>query len=208
MIDVAQAAHEAATVRRAKSHELDSLAAVLGRAFYDDPVFSWLINDDGRRLRLLQRGFRLYLRRLWFAQDECYTTENVVGAAVWLLPGQWKVGVFDQLRLLPSMLAINGRLLPRMLRAFAATESNHPVEPHYYGQAGGVEPEWQGRGLGAALMRPVLERCDDEKLPAYLEASSPRSRALYERHGFEVTEQFSVGPGSPPVWRMWRTPKG
>jgi hypothetical protein len=25
--------------------------------------------------------------RLWFAQDECYTTENVVGAIVWELPG-------------------------------------------------------------------------------------------------------------------------
>ena len=42
----------------------------------------------------------------------------------------------------------------------------------------GFEPEWQGRGLSTALLRPVLERCDDEKLPAYLEASSPRNRAL------------------------------
>ena len=44
-------------------------------------------------------------------------------------------------------------------------------------------------------MRPVLERCDDERLPACLEATSPRNRALYERHRFEVTEQFAVGPG-------------
>jgi GNAT superfamily N-acetyltransferase len=208
MTDIARAAHEAATVRKAKSHEFDSLAAVLARAFYDDPVFRWVVNDDGRRLRLLQRSFRLYLRRLWFAQDECYTTETVVGAIVWELPGQWKPGVLDQLRLLPSMLAINGRLLPRILRALAATESDHPVEPHYYLPVVGVEPEWQGRGLGTALMRPVLERCDDEKLPAYLEASSPLNRALYERHGFQVTGQFAVGPGSPPAWRMWRAPNG
>ena len=56
------------------------------------------------------------------------------------------------------------------------------------------------------LQRPVLERCDDEKLPAYLEATSPRTRALYERHGFEVTGQFSAGHESLPAWRMWRTP--
>jgi GNAT superfamily N-acetyltransferase len=208
MIDIARAAHEAATVRKAKSHELDSLAAVLARAFYDDPVFRWVVNDDSRRLRFLQRSFHLYLRRLWFAQDECYTTETVAGAIAWELPGQWKTGILGQLRLLPSMLAINGRLLPRILRALAATESNHPVEPHYYLPVVGVEPEWQGRGLGTALMRPVLERCDDEKLPAYLEASSPLNRALYERHGFHVTEQFAVGPGSPPAWRMWRAPNG
>jgi GNAT superfamily N-acetyltransferase len=98
--------------------------------------------------------------------------------------------------------------LPRILRAPAATESDHPAEPHYYLPVVGVEPERRGRGLGTVLMRPVLERCDDEKLPAYLEATSPRNRALYERHGFEVTEQFSVGPGLPPAWRMWRTPNG
>jgi hypothetical protein len=55
-------------------------------------------------------------------------------------------------------------------------------------------------------MRPVLDRCDAEKVPAYLEATSPRNRALYERHGFEVTEEFTLGPESPPLWRMWRPP--
>ena len=37
MIDLAQAAREAATVRKATPRELDILAAVLARAFYDDP---------------------------------------------------------------------------------------------------------------------------------------------------------------------------
>jgi GNAT superfamily N-acetyltransferase len=115
-------------------------------------------------------------------------------------------GVFDQVRLLPSIARINGWLLPRMLRALAALESNHPAEPHYYLPLVGVDPEWQGGGLGTVLMRPVMDRCDDEKVPAYLEATTPRNRALYERHGFEVTEQFSLGPGSPPLWRMWRNP--
>jgi ribosomal protein S18 acetylase RimI-like enzyme len=130
----------------------------------------------------------------------------VAGVAVWERPGEWKVGMLEQLRLLPAMARINGRLLPRVMRALAALESNHPAEPHYYLPFVGVDPEWQGRGLGAALLRPILDRCDMEKIPAYLEASSPRNRALYERHGFEVTEEFAVGPGSPPVWRMWRAP--
>jgi hypothetical protein len=31
-------------------------------------------------------------------------------------------------------------------------------------------------------------------------------RALYARHGFDVTEEFSLASGSPPLWRMWRNP--
>jgi hypothetical protein len=56
-------------------------------------------------------------------------------------------------------------------------------------------------------MRPILERCDREGLPAYLEASSPRNRALYERHGFVVVEEMRLAKDSPPLWRMWRKPR-
>jgi GNAT superfamily N-acetyltransferase len=208
MVDIAQAVQEAGTVRKARLDEAGKLAAILARAFYDDPAMEWALVDDTRRLGLLQRSFDLYLRKLWFKQDQCYTTGSLAGAVVWELPGRWKLNTVEQLRMLPSMARIFGRLLPRVLRSLTALESNHPTAPHYYLPFVGVEPEWQGRGLGTALMRPVLDRCDDEKLGAYLEASSPRNRALYERHGFDVTEEFSLGAGSPPLWRMWRDPQG
>jgi hypothetical protein len=142
MIDITSAAHEAGAVRKARPDELGNLAAVLARAFYDDPPIKWVLRDDGLRRALLERSFGLYLRKLWFKQDECYTTASVVGAAVWELPGQWKVGVLDQLRLLPAMARINGRLLPSILRGLATLESNHPAEPHYYVPFVGVEPQW------------------------------------------------------------------
>jgi GNAT superfamily N-acetyltransferase len=205
--DIARAMHETNTVRKARRPEANTLAAILARAFYDDPVMRWGIADDNRRGKLLERSFGLYLRQLWFKQDECYTTGSMAGAIIWQPPGHWKASLMDQLRLLPSMARINGRLLPRILRGLAATESNHPVEPHYYLPLLGVDPKWQGHGLGTALMRPILDRCDREGVAAYLEATSPRNRALYQRHGFQVTEQFFVGAGSPPLWRMWRIPK-
>ena len=55
-------------------------------------------------------------------------------------------------------------------------------------------------------MRPMLERCDGEGVPAYLESSTERNRALYERNGFAMTERFHM-PGRGPVVRsMWREP--
>ena len=48
-------------------------------------------------------------------------------------------------------------------------------------------------------MRPVLERCDREGVPAYLEASSERSMRLYERLGWEFTGEavrLPEGPGT------------
>jgi ribosomal protein S18 acetylase RimI-like enzyme len=85
-------------------------------------------------------------------------------------------------------------------------ERDHERRPHWYILAVGVRPEDQGRGLGTALLTPTLARCDTEGLPAYLEASSERSAALYERLGFEHVGELRLG-GSPPVWRMLRSPR-
>ena len=77
--------------------------------------------------------------------------------------------------------------------------------PHYYVRDIGVHPDMQGKGLGSVLMRPTLDRCDREGVPAYIEASSERSAALYERLGFRHVKELRVG-GSPPLWLMIRPP--
>ncbi len=65
----------------------------------------------------------------------------------------------------------------------------------------------QGRGLGGALLRGVLDRCDRTKSPAYLEASTEKNARIYERYGFGVTEELRIGADGPPLWLMWREPR-
>jgi ribosomal protein S18 acetylase RimI-like enzyme len=206
-VTIDAAMQEAKGVRKGSLDEAPAMARALARAFYDDPVFTWVLHGDRNRAPMLERGFDLFLRRVWMEQEETYTTPGVVGAAVWERPGMWQLSVRRQLRLLPAMAAVFRNRLPRLLRALVALEGGHPREPpHYYLPFIGVAPEWQGRGLGAALLAPMLERCDRERVPAFLEPSTPRNRALYERHGFTVTEEFRLGRGAPPQWRMWREP--
>jgi len=210
-MDQHAAYEEARSVRKGQAAGIDGMAEALAHAFFDDPVFSWVLRHDPRRMRVLRSGFELFLRRIWLEHGHTYTTPGTAGAAVWEPPGMWKLGVGKQLGLLPAMLGVFRRHSPRVLRSLTLLEGGHPAEPeypeHYYLAFLGVHPEWQGRGLGASLLAPVLERCDGESRPAFLEASSPRNRALYERHGFEVMEEFALGRGAPPQWRMWREPR-
>lgn len=43
-------------------------------------------------------------------------------------------------------------------------------------------------------------------VPVYLEASTPRNRALYERHGFRDHGEPIPLPDGPRLQPMWRTP--
>jgi GNAT superfamily N-acetyltransferase len=195
-----------AVVRKATADDVPRLARALARAFDEDPVFEWMIPDNSERFRRSERAFAFWLRKLYLPHDQCYTTDGVVGGALWLPPDQWHLGPLAQLRLLPGMLGAMGSRLPQVMRAINTIESNHPREPHHYLPFVGVEPASQGRGIGTALMKPVIDRCDQEALPAYLEATTARNRACYFRQGFEVTEEIHFPKGGPPSWRMWREP--
>jgi ribosomal protein S18 acetylase RimI-like enzyme len=194
-------------IRKVTESDLPRLVDALARAFYDDPMMSWVFSDDSRRRQRLLRGFDFYLRKIWLPHDECYATDQLSGGALWMPPDTWHLSISRQLRLLPGMVRVAGRELPRLMRVLNAMEAKHPHDRHYYLPVIGVAPEGQGKGFGSALLRPILDRCDKEGSPAYLEASSRRSRALYERHGFELVEEFHPVEGSPPLWRMWREPQ-
>ena len=186
--------------------DVPALAATLAQAFSDNPGMSWTFRDPSTRPRKLERGFVDYMGHIWLPRGECWTTDGLDGGALWLPPGAWEVPLRVQLRLLPKVMATARLELPRLMRYLALVESKHPHEPHWYLAILAVSPGRQGRGFGSHLMQPVLERCDRNGEAAYLETDTERDVALYERHGFGVTEEFPLPGGGPPVWLMWREP--
>src|SRR5690606_21445404 len=79
--------------------------------------------------------------------------------------------------------------------------ARRPAAPHLYLSVIGVLPEARGQGLGGAML---ARRLSDTALPAYLVASSPRSRALYLRHGFRPHGDPVRLPDGPDVFPLLR----
>jgi ribosomal protein S18 acetylase RimI-like enzyme len=111
------------------------------------------------------------------------------------------------IRSLPRLALALGPRLPISMRAISSVERFHPTEPHWYLAVVGTEPSRQGEGIGSALLAPVLERCDHDQVPAYLESSNEANLAFYARHGFEVTRTIDIEQGGPRIWPMWREPR-
>ena len=193
-------------VRRATVGDLPRMAEVLSASFQDDPVFVHMLPLDmhGRASRL-RRFFAMELARSQ-AEGGAWTTVDGAGAAVWHPPGLWKPSLWQSLRQLPGMLRVFGRQAALGRQVLATMQAHHPTSPHWYGLYLAVEAGHQGQGIGSSLMRPVLEHCDQQQLPAYLEATSERNRGLYLRHGFADRQALALPSGGPVLRPMWREP--
>ena len=192
---------------KATEADVDPVATALAKAFDDDPVMMWLFPDDASRPRRLAGLFTILMRRQHLVHGEIWTLDGFPGAALWDPPDKWKLPMRDQLLSLPSLLRVLGSRLITGMSSLAQVEKQHPQEPHWYLAVLGTEPAMQGKGIGSSLITPVLERCDTEGLPAYLESSKEKNIPFYSRHGFEVTGEIKLGKSGPTVWPMWRNPK-
>jgi len=129
-----------------------------------------------------------------------YRTEDFRGAALWYPPGvQPNSAAIREI----FASAIDAETLELLAAALTEMARFEPDEPHLYLRSIGVDPACQGLGYGSALVRAGVEESDRRGLPAYLEATSADSRALYERQGFSVLGEVRLDE-APPVWPMLR----
>lgn len=185
------------------------MVRVLAKAFAADPSIEWTLRADGRRPEATALFFETVLHRMTLPFGEVWTTTGEVqGAALWTPPGAWKLGLLEQLRMAPSMISAFGwSRLGRALDSMRVVERHHPKEPHFYLQSLGVDPEHQGRGLGKALMAPVLAHCDEHRVPAFLETAQERNLPLYRSRGFVERSREPLSGGGPMMYFMWRAPQ-
>jgi ribosomal protein S18 acetylase RimI-like enzyme len=193
-------------VRRATEDDVTAMAAQLARTFFDDPVASHIFRNEARRETGLRAFFRTQMRADYLPFGGCYTTEGYSGSAIWAPAGKpMQTGLGGILTLLPVLPYVASNLRAT-LRLLSLIETKHPRQPHWYLATLGTAVEQQGRGVGTALLRPVLEHCDAEGIPCYLESSKERNVPFYRRHGFEVVEEVSLPDDGPTLWTMWREP--
>lgn len=176
--------------------------ACLTLAFATDPVMRWGWPDPYRYLAYWPQIADAFGGRA-FDTGTAHGLEDCVAVALWLAPGvspdvETVMGLMRESMDDQTFAGINGM--------FEQMDALHPTADHWYLPLTGVDPRAQRRGLGSTLLSYALAICDRDRLPAYLEATSPRNRNLYARHGFTVVEVIQAG-SSPPMWAMLREPK-
>jgi GNAT superfamily N-acetyltransferase len=83
-----------------------------------------------------------------------------------------------------------------------------PSDPHWWLAHLGVRPSARRRGLAAAVLAPVIVRCDAEGTPSATAVYSWANVRFLRGFGFEVRAEFRTADDELPVWVLVRPPLG
>lgn len=189
-----------ARIRPAEPQDVPAAARAMALAFAQDPWARTHAAPGDDLPQRLEEHFRLLLEEDWLphaavdvAEAEGAQGPELLGVAIWDRPDDDAEDPQRQevqaraeaiLGTDPEIEAADHRTLAR----------RHPQEPHWRLSMLTVAPGAQGRGVGSTLLQHGLARA--EGLPAALEATTPGSRRLYERSGFELVELITDAGGS------------
>jgi ribosomal protein S18 acetylase RimI-like enzyme len=185
-------------------------AALLARAFHDDPVYKLTIPDEDKRASVLTWLFEKVIRYC-ILYGHTFTTPKVEGVAGWLPPGHNKLTLGRIIRsgLYATPLKLGWAVYRRFDTYMTYADklhARHAHGPHWYLWFIGVEAACQGQGIGGRLLQPILARADAGGLPCYLETGGERNVRFYEKHGFKVAYQGQEPTLGAQVYAMLREP--
>ncbi|MFO7772342.1 MAG: GNAT family N-acetyltransferase [Dehalococcoidia bacterium] len=203
-------------VRLNRSH-VKPASDVLALAFQDYPLLLYAFPDEAERQRMVSYYSQMVLY-YGIRYGEVYATSpDFEGVAAWVASDYFPMTFWKIIRSVPmSVIGAFSRGAgkegsSRMKHAgkyIDAMHKRHAPFKHWFFLIIGVAPQSQGKGCASQLIRPMLDRMDEEGLPCYIETMDERNVRLYEHFGFEVMEEFGIPDAHLTTWALLRDAQG
>ena len=190
----------------------DEVAALMARAFYDDPLMVYACPDPAERARWLPWLFRWSVWKGYLFGRTLGTEGRLDGVAATIGPdgGEFTEEHLARFGYGRGREAMGAGVWDRVTGALRivfgpADEALHSAVPgpHWYLDVIAVDPDRQGLGVGGSLIRAVNARADTDGLPVVLFTCQPRNLPLYQHHGYEIIRE-GMEPASGVRWWGFR----
>ena len=197
---------EGPDVRLAENRDVPRIAATLTIALAESRWTRWALPDDGRMQRLT-RLHELDAGHRGVATRSTWVTDDVDAVAAWEPPAgtaPLPADVAEALaRELPYLAGNRARVVAETAALVGAAR---PSTPHWWLAHLGVRPSSRRRGLAAAVLAPVVVRCDTLQEVAAAAVYSWANVRFLRGFGFEVTAELRTSDDELPVWVVTRQP--
>lgn len=190
-----------------------SLAQTLYSALENDPFYITLLNHIISEVE--KRKALIKYMDYSMAEAEQYgylylPGEHNHGASIWSKPLDAATEQLKQQQkktFLKDELGEDSLAIYLEITGFMASKAEELIAPDaWYLSIVGLKPEFQGKGLGGGLIKPILNQTDQQNLTTYLETFTPANISFYKRIGYETTASFIEPVTNAEYWIMSRKP--
>jgi len=182
---------------------------VLSDAFKDYPLLQYYFPD----IRIRKKISNYFLSLAVYSgikYGKVYaTSENLEGIAIWIPSKNYPLTLWKMLRSVPISKILGfskygGFKLMHFNEYIEVIHQRQISVNHWFLQAIGVNPKFQGRSFAGKLIRPMLKKIDEEHLPCYLETISEKNVSIYEHFDFETVDKSTIPETELINWAMLR----
>jgi hypothetical protein len=184
-------------------------ARSLSLAFFNYPMIEYLFPNEKSRLKRSYHYFKGIINYGRLFGDTYAISQEVEGIIILLSSTMAHYPNKETLQSgIPFQFALSG------LKFLLRTRIHEPHQyniykkntnfPHNYFMLLGVHPEKQGSGYAKALINKLVDICDKESLPCYLETYLEKNVEIYKKFGFEVVEESEIPNTTIKFWGLLR----
>ena len=223
------------TIELTKSPEyLSKSSDVLARTFTEDPVIMFMMSSlpEPARLAYLPAYMHSLLKAASLNSAIFEEANDFACCAVWMPPGKRVDNPFTliQAGFIQCLLRLGIGGCKRMLLDFQKQSdackrkglvdpvTKKPIARYHYLFFIATDFHARGQGLATKVVARYQEKATKDDLPVWLEATTPHSRDIYGRQGFQIVQEMRLGKGTHaesgrkekggngvPLWAMiWR----
>ncbi len=195
-------------IQIASKSDRKEVTELLTNSFLTNRSVCWVIGDYKRRKKRVRQLID-YAFRMSLCQNGILKTFDNKAAAIMMYPHSQNYRLRHMLLDLKLGLKVIGiRRVMKVLKREEIIKKHHPDDNYLYLWFLGVENQLQRKGLGSHMLEEIHRVADKQKLPIYLETSTPENLPFYKKNGYEVYHEMNNYPGMNfPVWFIRRNVK-
>lgn len=191
-----------------------AVARVLYDALTDDGFYQTLESAASADAETARQAMIRYLDYSMIEAEEygqlCFPADRSAGAAIWSKPLDPAIQKSLSVQKKAFVSEHMGERCYKVYEAITGYMHSHTltvVEADcWYLSIIGISPALQGHGIGAEMMKSVLEQTDRAGIATFLETFTPRNEPFYERLGYVSRARFFEPTTSARYAVMWRGP--
>ncbi|RQO74349.1 N-acetyltransferase [Pedobacter sp. KBW06] len=166
---------------------------LLCKSFKDNLSVNFIVNKSGDKAKRLQHLMD-YSFEVCNTFGDVFLSDDDKACALVLYPEQKRFtfkSLLLDIKLILQVVGISN--IFNVTNREKAIKSNYPDAPFYYLWFIGVSMEDQGKGIGSNLLSEIIKDADQKGKPVYLETSTVKNIAWYQKFGFSIYNKLEFG---------------